>query len=113
MKSTDSPHERCRSSRPDGLVVITLYGGSPVVLTLVDGASRARTGDLPGAIQVLVCCSARCSKLSIRILNETQPRAALANAVRLALGFNPLRLQLGKCAIEVVDSDSDVAITGA
>ena len=61
---------------------------------------------LPGAIDEL-------RPVTVRILNETQPLAALVNAVRLALGLNPLRLQLGKCAIEVVDSDSDVAITGA
>src|SRR5919197_452446 len=51
--------------------------------------------------------------IRIRIADETQPRAALADAVRLALGLDALLLQASQRLVEVVDRDRNVPVGGA
>src|SRR2546421_926189 len=51
--------------------------------------------------------------VTVRIADEADQRAALADAVRLALSLDSLRLQLRKRPFEVVDADRDVAVPSA
>src|SRR5512146_296834 len=49
----------------------------------------------------------------VRIADETEPRTALAHLVRRALGLDALLGQACQRAVEVVDADRDMAVTGA
>src|SRR6059058_5496386 len=51
--------------------------------------------------------------VAVRVLDEAEPRAALADAVGLALGLDALLGQAPQRAVEVVDADRDVAVAGA
>src|SRR5437763_5419093 len=51
--------------------------------------------------------------VAVRVLDEAEPRAALADAVGLALGLDALVGQARQRAVEVVDADRDVAVAGA
>src|SRR5262245_65050743 len=49
----------------------------------------------------------------VRIAYEADARPAFANAIRLALGLDPLPLQLSKGVVEVIGSDRDVPVPRA
>ena len=51
--------------------------------------------------------------VAVGIAHETEQRSALTHAIRLALGLDPLLLQLRERAVEVVHGERDVAVTGA
>jgi hypothetical protein len=56
--------------------------------------------------------STQCSKLTIRVLDEAEPRTALADGVRRALRLDALPRQRREGRVEVVDADGDVAVAG-
>jgi hypothetical protein len=51
--------------------------------------------------------------VTVRVVDEAQPRATLAHTVRLALGFDPLLAQAGQRPVEVVDAYRDVSVRRA
>src|SRR5262249_22058241 len=69
--------------------------------------ARATTkGLLPAAVDQL-------DAVAVRILDEADEGAALADAVRLALRLDALLLQVGERLLQVIDPDGDVAVAGA
>src|SRR6266545_3260742 len=51
--------------------------------------------------------------VAVRVADEAQERAALAHAVRLAVGLDALLTEPRKRLSEIVDADRDVAVTRA
>src|SRR5438034_5234125 len=58
---------------------------------------------LPAAVDQL-------DPVTVRIADETEPRATLANAVRLTFGLDPLLLQARERFVEIVHGDRDVPV---
>src|SRR5436853_7523400 len=51
--------------------------------------------------------------VAVRVADEAQPRAALADGVRRLLGLDAVLAQTGERAVEVLDGDRDVVVAGA
>src|SRR5215471_8185521 len=51
--------------------------------------------------------------VAVRILDETQSRAAFPDRVRRALRLDPLAREAGERRVEVVDADRDVPVSTA
>src|SRR5215211_1356888 len=70
----------------------------------------ARAGARPALLAAAVD---QFDAVAVGILDEAEPGAAVADAVRLALGLDPLIGQAGEGLIEVVDGEGDVPVAGA
>ncbi len=77
------------------------------------GKAFEQVGDLPrlshnqsGALEDL-------DPVAVRISDEAQPVAALADGVRRSLGLDPLLLELAECLVELCRRDRDVPVAGA